>query len=263
VAFVAAGVFVFTREDDRRPARPDGTEFVARAQPAPAAQPTDSSHESGVREVPTSTTASPSARTVNGPSARNASRRARTDGTAPNVEQSESNPQAPADAPLAAQHSATTKATRPGSNTSAGSESPASTTASSRSVSAAQPEPVPTDTTAPTASAEPRHDDQLDDARAELALVERIHVAMRNGDPAEALALCAEHERRWPRGTFAQEREGVRAIASCESRTTAAGRLARAFLARYPHATLAPRVTAACAAQLGTSTQDRAASGVD
>jgi hypothetical protein len=142
-----------------------------------------------------------------------------------------------------------------------GSELHASATASSRSVSVAQTSPTPPEPAAPAAS-ELAHDDQLDDARAELALVKRIHLALRNGKPAEALALCAEHERRWPHGTFSQEREGVRAIVSCESRSSDAAPRAGAFLAKYPRATLAPRVTAACASQLVTSAKVRA-SGVD
>jgi len=51
------------------------------------------------------------------------------------------------------------------------------------------------------------------DARAELALVERMHAAMRAAKPAEALELCAEHAERWPRGVFTEEREAVSAIA--------------------------------------------------
>jgi hypothetical protein len=90
----------------------------------------------------------------------------------------------------------------------------------------------------------------LPDARAELALVERIQVAMLNAKPKTVLALCAEHERRWPNGTFAQEREGLRAIASCNTRVTAAESRARAFLANFPRAPLAPRVGEACAVQL-------------
>jgi hypothetical protein len=109
---------------------------------------------------------------------------------------------------------------------------------------------VPTEPAPSVATPEPEHDDRLDEARAELALVKRIHLAMRNGNTAGALALCTEHERRWPHGTFALEREGVRAIASCESGSSEAGSRARAFLAKYPHATLAPRVTAACASAL-------------
>jgi hypothetical protein len=42
----------------------------------------------------------------------------------------------------------------------------------------------------------------------ELALVAKAHDALRD-DPAAALALCREHERRHPTGSFAQEREAL------------------------------------------------------
>ena len=86
------------------------------------------------------------------------------------------------------------------------------------------------------------------DARAELSLVERIHAALRSAKPGAVLALCAEHERRWPHGTFVQEREGARAIALCDARSVQAKSLARAFLAKNPSSPLAPRITEACAA---------------
>jgi hypothetical protein len=88
------------------------------------------------------------------------------------------------------------------------------------------------------------------DARAEIALVRRIQAAMRSGTAANALALCIEHERRWPHGTFEQEREAVRAIAACDLHNDDAARRARAFLASYPTAALRPRVVAACKQQL-------------
>jgi hypothetical protein len=85
------------------------------------------------------------------------------------------------------------------------------------------------------------------DARAELALVERMHAAMREAKPADALELCAEHAERWPRGVFTEEREAVRAIASCVLRSDDAASRARLFLSNHPHAPTAPRVAAACA----------------
>jgi hypothetical protein len=91
------------------------------------------------------------------------------------------------------------------------------------------------------------------DARAELVFVERMQAALRNTNPSLALALCAEHERRWPHGTFSEEREGVRAIASCNMHSKQAASRARVFLANHPHAPLALRVTAACATQLPAS----------
>lgn len=85
------------------------------------------------------------------------------------------------------------------------------------------------------------------DARAELALIERMQAAMRAAEPAEALELCAEHEKRWPRGVFAEERQAVSAIASCALRTDDAAARAERFLRTHPRAPTAARVAAACA----------------
>jgi hypothetical protein len=87
------------------------------------------------------------------------------------------------------------------------------------------------------------------DARAELTLVERIQAALRAHQSSLALELCNEHERRWPRGTFVEEREGIRALVACGTRAKDADARARMFLAAHPHTPLAHRVAAACAVQ--------------
>jgi hypothetical protein len=79
----------------------------------------------------------------------------------------------------------------------------------------------------------------------------RINAAMVAAKANVVLALCAEHARRWPEGTFVQEREALRAIASCDSRAGDASARARAFLTRYAHSSLAPRVRDECAPLLG------------
>ena len=84
----------------------------------------------------------------------------------------------------------------------------------------------------------------------ELTLLKRMQAALRAADFTTALALCAEHERRWPHGTFELEREGVHAIAACTLRTDDALPLAKRFLASHPHASLAMRVSSACRKQL-------------
>jgi hypothetical protein len=85
------------------------------------------------------------------------------------------------------------------------------------------------------------------DARAELEFVARINAAVRESTPQTVLALCAAHERRWPHGMFAQEREGARAIASCNAKLPGADARARAFLASYPRTPIAARVREECA----------------
>lgn len=91
------------------------------------------------------------------------------------------------------------------------------------------------------------------DPRAELFFVRRIQAAVRDDDPRKVLSLCAEHERRWPRGTFVQEREGLRAVASCQSGTRDASARAAKFFDAYPRGPLAPRVREACGSQLNAA----------
>jgi hypothetical protein len=94
-------------------------------------------------------------------------------------------------------------------------------------------------------------------ARAELEFVARINAAVRTSAPRTVLALCAEHERRWPHGMFEQEREGARAIASCRAKLAGAAIQVRAFLATYPRTAVAARVRDECAPLL-ESDADRA-----
>ena len=95
------------------------------------------------------------------------------------------------------------------------------------------------------------------DARAELEFVARINAAVRASAPQAVLALCAEHERRWPHGIFEQEREGTRAIASCNARSTGAGARAREFLASHPRAAIAARVREECAPLLTAASRSQ------
>ena len=95
------------------------------------------------------------------------------------------------------------------------------------------------------------------DARAELELVARINAAVRGSSPQTVLALCAEHERRWPHGVFEQEREGTRAITWCSAKALGAGARAQAFLTRYPRSAIAARVREECAAPLSVAANER------
>ena len=96
--------------------------------------------------------------------------------------------------------------------------------------------------TQPTAAAQPEPSQSATDARAEVVFMRKIQAA----EPARALVLCAEHERRWAHGTFVQEREGLRAIALCTTAAKDSRLQARQFLERYPRSTLGPRVREAC-----------------
>jgi hypothetical protein len=88
------------------------------------------------------------------------------------------------------------------------------------------------------------------DPRAELVFVQRIQAALLDAKPRKVLALCAEHEKRWPRGTFVEEREGLRAIASCQEDVREAAARASQYFRAYSRGPLAPRVRDACAQQL-------------
>jgi hypothetical protein len=88
------------------------------------------------------------------------------------------------------------------------------------------------------------------DLRAELVFVGRIQAAFGHAKPGSVLALCAEHARRWPHGTFVQEREGLAAIAACQLGKSHAGARAQQFSLRYPLGPLTPRVREACQAPL-------------
>jgi hypothetical protein len=85
-----------------------------------------------------------------------------------------------------------------------------------------------------------------EDLESETSLLQRAQRALAGGDPKEALAVLAEHARRFPRGALAVERAGVQAIAACRAGQSR-GRLdAERFLARYPTSPMAHRVRSAC-----------------
>jgi hypothetical protein len=91
---------------------------------------------------------------------------------------------------------------------------------------------------------------QPQEPSSELAILKRMQAALRAADFTATLALCAEHQRRWPHGTFELEREGVQAIAACGVSSDGAATLAKAFLAKHPNAAIALRVSSACGKQL-------------
>jgi hypothetical protein len=108
---------------------------------------------------------------------------------------------------------------------------------------------------------EEQEDAPVDDARAELAFVRKMQAALRAGDADDVLELCAEHAQRWPHGTFVQEREGLRAIASCNTSAQGAEARAKSFLSKYPRTPLGPRVREACKLQLKAAGTPAAESG--
>jgi hypothetical protein len=85
------------------------------------------------------------------------------------------------------------------------------------------------------------------DLEGEVRLLEEADAELRRGDADAALARLSEHASRYPAGTLADEREGVRAIALCRAGRLAEGKaVADRFLAAARKSSLATRVRTAC-----------------
>ncbi len=81
----------------------------------------------------------------------------------------------------------------------------------------------------------------------ERELIEQAHAALAKGELSAALTALDEHAREFDKGVFAEEREGLDAIARCKGEDFEVGRTrALAFLARHPQAVLAARVRRTC-----------------
>lgn len=85
-----------------------------------------------------------------------------------------------------------------------------------------------------------------DDVDAEVLLITQAQRTLERGDPNAALGVLARHGREHPRGAFAVEREGLRAIASCEAKRADGRALAERFVAAHPRSPLVSRVRATC-----------------
>jgi hypothetical protein len=80
----------------------------------------------------------------------------------------------------------------------------------------------------------------------ELKVLEPARAAIVRGEFAKALVAIADHERRFPRGQLAEEREAMRVQAlSGLHRTDEARRVATAFRKRFPESVLLPRMNEA------------------
>jgi hypothetical protein len=88
----------------------------------------------------------------------------------------------------------------------------------------------------------------------EARLLKLAQQALRAGQPQAALTALAEHQRRFPRGQLALERNAARVTALCAlGRTPQAQSEARAFLQQHPQSGLSQQVRASC----GLASQDR------
>lgn len=120
-------------------------------------------------------------------------------------------------------------------------ERPAPPRAAEQQALAAQPAAAPSKLSAQSVAGAAREPEQ-----SELAFMRRIHSALGDAELRQVLELCAEHARRWPRGVFEQEREGVRVLAGCALQLPDSERDARAYFARFAQSPLTPRIRAAC-----------------
>lgn len=88
-----------------------------------------------------------------------------------------------------------------------------------------------------------------DDIDAQLVLITQAQRALERGEPNAALASLARHEREYPRGSLAPEREGLRAIASCDAKRNNGRALAERFVATNPSSPLVARIRKSCLSQ--------------
>lgn len=80
-----------------------------------------------------------------------------------------------------------------------------------------------------------------DPLAAELSLLETAKQALRDHQPARALALTAQHQRRFAQGVLLEEATAVRIQALCEvGRNKESAALRAQFLSQWPRSTLSP-----------------------
>lgn len=92
-------------------------------------------------------------------------------------------------------------------------------------------------------------DDTVASLEAEMKLIRGADSALRAGRASEALALLAKHQAEHPHASLAHEREGLRAIAQCQTGAAGSRAVAERFLARSPRSPLGPRLRSACRIQ--------------
>ena len=111
------------------------------------------------------------------------------------------------------------------------------------------PAPVPTAISQMTSPSKPQRSERSfrpsttqESYAAELGLLQRAQVAYAGRDFVDALALVAEHGRRFPNGRLAEEREALRVRSLTRAgRAEEAQRAAAAFAERFPRSVLLAR----------------------
>ena len=112
------------------------------------------------------------------------------------------------------------------------------------------PQPAVPPAAAPSAARVPRASSDANPFSAELDLLARAHAAYTRNDFPRALALVAEHARRFPNGHLAEEREALRVRSLVRSgRSDDGHRAAAAFTQRFPRSVLLAHVEGSGAAK--------------
>ncbi len=113
-------------------------------------------------------------------------------------------------------------------------------------VASAIPVATPGSATSPASATAATHANRGSDLAAERAVLDMARTALNRGDHANALAATAEHEKKYPRGALAEEREAiaVRALSEGGRKGEAKARAER-FKKSHPESILLPAVLAA------------------
>jgi hypothetical protein len=93
----------------------------------------------------------------------------------------------------------------------------------------------------------------------ELALLRRVERALRNGDPALALALLGELDERFPESRLVEERQAAKLMAHCRQGSADAVARAHAFLHDSPASVYRQRVQSACGLDAAVNARPRRA----
>ncbi|HKQ70351.1 MAG TPA: hypothetical protein VJT73_13470, partial [Polyangiaceae bacterium] len=81
----------------------------------------------------------------------------------------------------------------------------------------------------------------------EIGLLSPMHEAWRSGDVNAVARAIGEHERRFPRGVLAEERDALKVMLACRSADPKrAAQLASEFAAGHPGSPHKGRVSVAC-----------------
>jgi hypothetical protein len=97
------------------------------------------------------------------------------------------------------------------------------------------PQPPESDVPSSKAKTQPKAPAQPRSLADEVALMQALSTALKQGDSRKALALVAEHERDFADGQFVEERRAAKARSLCQSGKLAAGkREAERFASRWP-----------------------------